>query len=250
MSVRNLEPPNARPADCPSTVAGDLSDHLRRLDRLANLGLVSASVAHEIKNGLVAVNTFVELLMEKSDDREMAELVRRELKRIDQLVTQMLRVSSPRPTPKSFVNIHRVLDHSLVLLEHQMRGRMIALKREYRALPDRLPADESQLQQAFMNILLNGIEAIGSNGELTVITDNQLDETGGRRLRIRICDTGPGIAATVQPRLFTPFFTTKKDGTGLGLAISERIIRDHRGTIEARSETGVGTTFTFLLVME
>lgn len=250
MSARN--PENSTGSAAVSSFAGvdDLQGNLRRLDRLANLGVVSASVAHEIKNGLVAVNTFVEMLLEKGEDREMAALVRRELKRIDLLVVQMLRVSSPKPTPKSNVSLHHLLDHSLRLLEHQMKGRLIALKREYRAVPDQLQADESQLQQAFMNVLLNGIEAIGSNGELAVLTENHLDEHGGRRLRIRICDSGPGIAEEDLPRLFMPFFTTKTDGTGLGLTITERIVREHQGTIDVRSEKGVGTTITFLMVTE
>ena len=228
----------------------DLQDNLRRLDRLANLGLISASVAHEIKNGLVAINTFVEMLLEKGEDREMAELVRRELKRIDLLVTQMLRVSSPKPTPKSRISVHHVLDHSLRLLEHQMKGRLIALRREYRAIPDHLHGDESQLQQAFMNVLLNGIEAIGNNGELAVLTENHIGENGCRCLRVHIRDTGPGIAPENLARLFAPFFTTKKEGTGLGLTISERIVREHQGSIQVKSDKAGGTTFTFSLALD
>ena len=250
MSSSHLDRSTGSTAVASSAVADDLQDNLRRLDRLANLGLISASVAHEIKNGLVAVNTFVEVLLEKGEDREMAELVRRELKRIDQLVTQMLRLSTPKPAAKNTLSIHHVLDHSLRLLEHQMAGQLIALKREYRAIPDQLPGDESQLQQAFMNLLLNGIEAIGTNGELSVLTENHLDENGVRRLNIRIRDTGPGIAPENISRLFQPFFTTKKNGTGLGLTICERIAREHQGTIQVASEKGSGTTFTVSLVME
>src|SRR4029077_4017916 len=106
-----------------SATANDLSDNLRRLDRLANLGLVSASVAHEIKNGLVAISTFVEMLLQKSEDKEMTEVVWRELKRIDSLVTQMLRYSAPKPVAFSMVRTHDLLDRSLRLLEHQMNGR-------------------------------------------------------------------------------------------------------------------------------
>lgn len=250
MSAHNPEDSTGSAAVNSSAVADDLQGNLRRLDRLANLGLVSASVAHEIKNGLVAVNTFVEILLEKGQDREMAELVRRELKRIDLLVTQMLRVSSPKPTPKAAINVHNLLDRSLRLLEHQMKGQLIALKREYRAIPDQVVADESQLQQAFMNVLLNGIEAIGANGELAVLTETHLDEHGQRQLKICIRDTGPGIEPENLPRLFTPFFTTKQNGTGLGLTISERIIREHQGIIEVQSKKGVGTTFTILLGTE
>lgn len=249
MSAQNPEHSTGSAAVSSSVAADDLQENLRRLDRLANLGLVSANVAHEIKNGLVAINTVVEVLLEKGGDPEMAGLVRRELKRIDQLVTQMLRISSPKPTPKTALNIHQLLDHSLRLLEHQMKGRLIALKREYRAQPDQLHADELQLQQALMNVLLNAMEAIGSEGALTVLTETRPDERGGQCLQIHIHDTGSGIDPENLPRLFTPFFTTKKHGTGLGLTICERIVREHDGTIKVRSEKGAGTTFTISLAM-
>lgn len=95
-----------------------LPKNLQHLDSLANLGLISASIAHEVKNGLVAISTFVEVLLEKGEDKEMTELVRRELKRIDLLVTQMLRFTSPKPATLTAVHVHHVMDHSLRLLEH------------------------------------------------------------------------------------------------------------------------------------
>jgi len=111
----------------------DVHQNLQRLDRLANLGLFSASIAHEMKNSLVAINTFCEVLLEKQADREMAEMVRRELKRIDGLTTQMLRLAAPRPATTAPVNVHELLDLTLRLLEHQISGRMILLKRAYAA---------------------------------------------------------------------------------------------------------------------
>jgi two-component system nitrogen regulation sensor histidine kinase GlnL len=232
-------------------VGDDLQANLRHLDRLANLGLVSASVAHEIKNGLVAVNTFVEVLMEKNGDehQEMTDLVRRELKRIDQLVTQMLRHASPQAPRRTRVPVHQLLDHSLRLLEHQMNGRLIALKRDYQAQPDEVPGDESQLQQAFMNLLLNGVEAIGKNGELAVQTIIRPGEDGGRWLIIQIRDTGPGISPENLSRLFQPFFTTKKNGTGLGLAICQRVAQEHQGHIEVQSSAS-GSAFIVSLPVE
>ena len=228
-----------------SAASVDLPDNLRRLDRLANLGLVSASVAHEIKNGLVAISTFVELLLQKGDDNELAEMVRRELKRIDALTTQMMRFSSPKPAARTRVRTHELLDHSLRLLEHTMSGRMISLKRDYRAAPDAVQGDESQLQQALMNLLLNAVEAVGSNGEVTVVTEN-----AGGRLKISIRDTGPGISTENLARLFEPFFTTKKQGTGLGLAICQRVMDEHHGKVEVHSETGKGSMFTLSLPLE
>lgn len=238
------------PAAKSSAGVNDLQANLRRLDRLANLGLVSAGVAHEIKNGLVAIKTYVEILIEKGDDSEMTAVVRRELTRIDALATQMLRLSAPKVATLAPVPIHQVLDHSLQLLEHQLTGRMIALKRDYGAQPGTVRGDESQLQQAFMNLVLNGIEAIGSNGELTVRTETVAAATGPGGLKIFFCDTGPGIAPENLARLFEPFFTTKKNGTGLGLAISQRVAEDHAGKIEVVSNAGGGSTFIVFLPTE
>ena len=229
----------------PPAAASDLSTNLRRLDRLANLGLVSASVAHEIKNGLVAIGTFMELLLPKGEDKEMTELVQKELARINSLVTQMLRYSAPKPTEFTVVGAHELLDHSLRLLEHQMSGRLITLKRDFRATPDTIHADESQLQQVFMNILLNAVEAVGSNGQVTVGTEN-----AGAHMLVFIRDTGMGITQENLSRLFEPFFTTKKNGTGLGLAICQRVIEEHRGKIEIHSELGKGSAFIITLPRE
>lgn len=233
-----------------SGCAGDLQENLRRLDRLANLGLVSASVAHEIKNGLVSISVFIELLLQKGDDPEMTDVVRRELKRIDSLVTQMLRFAAPKPRAFADIHVHQVLDHSVRLLEHQMSGAMITLERQYLAGNDSLRADESQLQQAFMNLLLNAVEAVGNNGALTIATDMVVGADGARRLKISIQDTGMGITPDNLAHLFEPFFTTKKNGTGLGLSITRRIVEEHRGVIEVESEPGRGSTFIISLLTE
>jgi len=249
MSSEALEKKTGAAASQPAVIA-DLQASLQRLDQLANLGRVAANVAHEIKNGLVAINTFMELLLEKSADREMAGVVQRELKRIDNLVTQILRLSAPRTAEVKTVRVHDLLDHSLRLLEHQMKTRLIMLKRNYRAPADAVRGDESQLQQAFMNLLLNAVEAMGNNGELSVTTEIITDTDGRRRLKIFIRDTGPGIAPENLSRLFEPFFTTKKNGTGLGLAICQRVVQEHQGSIEVESKDGNGSTFIITLPAE
>jgi two-component system sensor histidine kinase HydH len=230
------------PGEVPSATRGKAAQNLQRLDRLANLGLFSASIAHEIKNGLVAINTFVGVLLEKSEDRELAEVVRREVKRIDGLATQMLRFAASKPATLAPVNVHGLLDHALRLLEYQMTNRMITLRRDYQAAPEMVIGDESLLQQAFMNLLLNAVEAMGNGGELTVAT-----ESGPGQVKISIRDTGAGIAPENLPQVFDTFFTTKKNGTGLGLAICRRIVEEHRGTIEVQSEVGRGATFILTL---
>lgn len=219
--------------------------NLERLDRLANLGLFSASIAHEIKNGMVAINTFCQVLVENGENREMAEVVRRELKRIDGLVTQMLRLATPKPPALAPVAIHDLLDATLGLLEPQLTGRMITLRRDYRANPATVIADEAHLQQAFINLLLNAFEAMGQGGELTAAT-----ASGHGKLRISIRDTGAGIEPEHFGHIFDTFFTTKKQGTGLGLAISRRMVEELHGTIEVQSQVGKGSTFSVVLPLK
>ena len=221
--------------------------NIRRLDQLASLGALSAGMAHEIKNGMVAVRTFVELLLEKGQDAELNEVVGRELKRIDGIVTQMLRLAAPRPAVFTTVRVHQVLDHSLRLIQHQLDAKLISLRRDFRAETDAVHGDDAQLQQAFLNLLFNAIEAMGANGVLTVGTEITGEESGGRNLAIHIRDTGVGITPENLGRLFEPFFTTKKNGTGLGLAITRRIAHEHHGSVKARSEVSQGSTFSFSL---
>ena len=221
--------------------------NLRRLDRLASLGTLSASMAHEIKNGMVAIKTFVDLLAQKGQDTELTEVVGRELERINAIVTQMLRFAAPNRAAFTTVRIHDVLDHSLRLMQHQVSGKLISLQRHYQAEPDTVRGDDAQLQQVFMNLLLNALEAMGTNGVLTIKTETVKGERSERQLRINIQDTGVGIAPENLERLFEPFFTTKKNGTGLGLAISQRIALEHHGMIHVQSDPGKGSRFSLSL---
>jgi signal transduction histidine kinase len=221
--------------------------NLRRLDRLAGLGTLSASMAHEIKNGMVAIKTFVEVLAQKGQDTELTEIVGRELDRINTMVTQMLRFAAPNRAAFATVRIHEVLDHSLRLMQHQINGKLISLQRHYRAESDTVRGDDAQLQQAFMNLLINALDAMGTNGVLTVTTKTLKARQGEPQLCINIQDTGVGIAPENLERLFEPFFTTKRSGTGLGLAISHRIVLEHHGQIRVASDPGKGSQFSLSL---
>ena len=231
-----------------------LEHNLQRLDRLASAGTLSAGMAHEIRNALVAVKTFIDLLLEKNRDDELAEVVRHEMRRVDSIVAQMLKFTAPAQPTFSSVSLHKILDRCLRLAQHRVEGRLVAFERRFDAKPDALKGDDNQLEQAFINLLLNSVEAINAHGSLTVATDTaaedeaHLREGDGRQMiRIRISDSGTGIKPENMRHLFEPFFTTKRNGTGLGLAVTRRIIEEHNGTIEAESHTGKGTTFTILL---
>ena len=230
-----------------SPTAAQVSDqNMRRLDRLASLGTLSASMAHEIKNAMVAIKTFVDLLALKNQENELTEVVGRELQRINTNVSQILRLASPKGATFTIVRMHDLLDQSLRLLQHQINSKMISLRRDFQAAPDTAHGDDAQLQQVFMNLLLNAIEAMGDYGVLTVSTETA-ECDGQRLLKIHFQDTGVGMTRKNLARLFEPFFTTKKNGTGLGLAIAKRIALEHNGAIEVRSKSAKGSTFTLSL---
>ena len=230
------------------TAARRLDHNLRRLDRLANIGTLSAGMAHEVKNALVAVRTFVDLLLEKNHDAELAEIVGREMKRIDAIVSQMLRVAGPPKPNIAPVKMHEALDHSLRLVQHQINEKLITLRRSFAASPDVINGDLYQLEQAFMNLFLNALEAMSPHDELIVSTD-VIAPIGNHpaQFRLTIQDTGIGIPAKNLERIFETFFTTKKTGTGLGLSITRRIIEEHHGAISVASEPNKGATFVVLL---
>jgi two-component system sensor histidine kinase HydH len=234
--------------------ACELEDHIQQLNRLASLGTMAASMAHEIKNALVAGKTFIDLLLEKHQDAELAEIVRRELGRIDAIVGRMLNFSSASRPALSQVRLHEVLDHSLRLVRPQLERQAVALDRSFQAPADGVNGDEYELTQAFINLLLNALDAMGPNGTLTVRTELVGEHAArgyasgdGQGLRVTIADTGAGMSPEQQARIFEPFFTTKPNGTGLGLAITRRIIHEHQGDISVRSQPGQGTAFHIAL---
>jgi len=234
-----------------------LEHSLRRLDRLASAGTLSAGMAHEIRNALVAVKTFVDLLLEKNKDDELAEIVGQEMERMVAMVSQILKFAVPAQPIFASLSVHKILDRTLLLAQHRVEGRLVTFERKLQAEKDVLEGDQHQLEQAFVNLLLNAVEAINANGTLAVSTElladdqAQLRERDARRwMRIRISDTGAGITEENMARLFEPFFTTKQNGTGLGLAVTRRIIEEHNGTIQVESQSGEGTTFTVMLPMK
>ncbi len=224
-----------------------LQQVLTQADRLAQVGTLSAGMAHEIRNALVACRTFVELLLEKHQDAELSELVRREIKRIDDIVTRMLKQSGPVSGRVGPVHIHEVIESSLRLLQPQFAAKAVSVQRSLEAAADLLNGDETDLQQALMNLLLNSLEALPFQGALTVQTAWRGGNGVPGEICITITDNGKGIPAENLERMFEPFFTTRPDGTGLGMAITQRIIEQHQGRITVESEVGKGTRVRLFL---
>jgi PAS domain S-box-containing protein len=235
------------------TSAKRLEANFLHFDRLASLGTLSASMAHEIRNALVAGKTFFDLLFEKHQDAELVEVARREICRIEAIVSRMLKFVGTTEPAFSEVRLHDVLEHSLRLVEPQLGDKLISVHRSFKAAPDRVRGDELQLQQACVNLFLNALEAMGPRGTLTIATAAIPPGAGLKglpaeaRIGLTIQDTGPGIPPESFARLFEPFFTTKSNGTGLGLPITRRIIQEHRGDITVESAPSKGTAFRIIL---
>jgi signal transduction histidine kinase len=225
-----------------------LEEKVRRSDRLATLGALSASVAHEVKNPLVAIKTFVQLLPERQKDTEFlssfSTLIAGEVQRIDRIINQLLMMGRNEKTnAMSPVQIHPLLENAVMLMQHNFAKNHVSLSLKLEARENTVMADPQKLQQVFLNILMNALEAMPKGGSLCIRTrlektadsagSSPLEkETSGFRLFVTFQDTGTGISPEAKARIFDPFFTTKDTGTGLGLSISRNILREHGGNID------------------
>ncbi len=235
---------------------------IRRSDRLASLGTLSAGMAHEIKNPLVSIKTFAQLLPERYQDSDFRDtfsnLIGHEIDRIDSLVNQLLRFARPAKPVLKPMHVHDVLEKSLQLVGHRLYQKEIKLTRSWEADVDTIRADADQLEQVFLNFFLNAMDAMKQGGELSVVTEIHaatewvaaISGSNGDShevLRVTIRDDGEGIRKEDIPHVFDPFFTTKDYGTGLGLSVVHGIIQEHGGQIEVESELKKGTAFHILL---
>ena len=241
--------------------------HLERAEKLAVVGGLVNEVAHEINTPLASLHSNTELLAlsigrlrrligsscGESGTREEIEKLfsvvdditrtnRVACERIASIVQNVRRSSRPDESGLTRTNIQAEIENSLELLAHAFKKR-IRLIKDYAPLPE-IECDSGQLNQVFLNILVNAVQAIEGEGEIRIRTWQEADT-----VRVAISDTGKGIPAELMPKIFDPGFTTKSadEGTGLGLSISRRIVKQHGGRISVESEVGKGATFTVVL---
>ena len=231
--------------DLACTDLADTDDRMRHLERLANVGMLTGTAAHEIKNALVGVKTFVDLLACQHPDCELAALAASEVSRIQGLVGSLLHAAARPEKHCATVRLHEVLRHVITLVQQPLRSKRLTLETAFTCGPDTVAGSADQFKQAFLNVVLNAIEASLEGGVIQVRT--RVDDA---TLTIAIQDFGAGIRPENLRRLFEPFFTTKAEGTGLGLNITRRIIREHGGTIEVSSMPHEGATFAFTLPLQ
>ncbi|SNB47893.1 HAMP domain-containing sensor histidine kinase [Geobacter sp. DSM 9736] len=219
---------------------------MERADRLASVGEMAAGIAHEIKNPLTGIASAISIIKDDfspEDGRtEILNEVLEQVKRLDKTVNDLLFFGKPTPPEPAYTNINSVLKKTLLFAAQHRGGKSVEKRLD---LQDELPpvyVDPKQIQQVFLNLMLNALQAMQGKGVLTVRT-RLTDEEGARWICVSIADTGPGIPAPILDKIFIPFFTTKAQGTGLGLAICHKLIKQQGGEISVVSEDDVGTEF-------
>jgi PAS domain S-box-containing protein len=232
----------------------DLQERMIQAERLAALGRLSAGLAHEIKNPLSAIKTFVQLIPQKFDRPSFRDklntTVPRELERINRLVDNLLQLTRKPRLTLSSLEINEILAQTTELYQGEMDRRNVMLQMTFGPEMPRIQGDAELLHRVFSNIILNAIQAMPGGGEFTVSTSPPSAEGRDGCLQAIFQDTGVGMDPETVGRLFDPFFTTKEKGTGLGMANSKRIVEEHGGAIEVQSTPGKGTRVVVSLPVE
>ena len=216
-------------------------------ERLATAGKMAASFAHEIRNPLSSMRMLAQMLMRKGDlsepkRKQSMQYILEEIERIDVIVKGFMDFAHPAALTLAPHNLNQVLQEVLDLMAANLNHHQISLIKKF--TPDLPPVslDRDKLKQAFMNIVLNAMDAMPEGGTLEIVTLR-----GSNKVRIDVVDTGVGIPPEELNRLFEPFFTTKSQGTGLGLVNAKRVLEQHGGDIRSKSVVGQGTTMSLWL---
>ncbi|MDD8014392.1 MAG: ATP-binding protein [Acidobacteriota bacterium] len=228
----------------------NLQQQLLTSEKLASIGLLSAGVAHEINTPLTGISSYVQMLQKKLTDThytQILEKIETQTDRVGRIIKNLL-IFARNPSDSSFhrIDLKESLEEIISLIDYKLKNMNIQLDLRLAALPP-VYAQGERLQQVFINIILNALDAMPSGGSLKIELERTPDEAV-----IRITDTGTGVKAEHLPHIFDPFFTTKGigKGTGLGLSISYAIIKEHEGHIQVESEAGKGTAFTIYIPLD
>jgi PAS domain S-box-containing protein len=220
----------------------------RQSEKLAALGTLAAGLAHELNNPIGIISSRAELMLLEAESAPLSadvaddlRVIHRHAQRVARIAQGLLSFSRHSSGERGRVDLNRVVDETLLLVEKMIVKDGVTLRR---ALTPGLPpiwGDANALQQVVMNLVTNARDAVKGGGEISVETSAAVEPAGSVQLVVR--DSGPGIPPEILPKIFDPFFTTKAEGTGLGLSISYGIVREHQGTVDVQSAPGKGTTF-------
>ncbi len=232
---------------------GRIQTHLIQVEKMASLGKLCATVAHELNNPLGGILTYTRLSQKKLNSKDLSpervssiyedlSIVADETTRCGNIVKNLLLFSKRQIGEFAVVDLHEILDRCTQLVEHHLKLNDIELVKAYSADGARIICDKEQIQQAFLAIMDNAVEAMPDGGTLTIVTNTSHRK---KRVQIQIQDTGSGISPSDLPHVFEPFYSTKREGkgVGLGLSVCYGIIERHDGKIEANSLEGEGSTF-------
>ena len=230
----------------------EAQDQLIQSEKLSVIGQLAAGVAHEIRNPLTTMSLAIQHLEKRCYDdfpKNKLELVQKNIDRINKIIQGLLTFSRPYSFNFTLENVNVIIEKLEPILENLYSSNMKNVKiiKKYNPKLPKAWVDSHHLEQVFLNLALNAIEAMKYSGEIYIST-NYVPEQ--QKIEIKFKDTGCGIAEESLKKIFQPFFTTRKDGTGLGLPICQMIINEHKGTILAESRLGKGITFTIILPLD
>lgn len=223
-------------------------------EKLAALGKIAATVAHEINNPLSGVFTYIKLMERrihegKASPEELAKFgeylatMSREVQRTSAIVMNLLDFTRPKEPSRKAVSLNRLVEESISIVRNKLGAHGVRVEKRMEPLPDTL-ADPAQIKQVFINLIVNACEAMDGGGILTI---RSLHDAAAGTETVSFCDTGPGISPETAVRIFDPFFTTKDKGTGLGLSVAHGIITRHNGRIDVSAGDGGGTSMSVVL---
>jgi len=228
-------------------------DLLRKSERLTTLGLLSAEIAHEIRNPLTVIKLLfgsLDLQYDSSDPRNKdTQIIKEKINQLEEIVSRVLSFGKNREDLYSHCPIDELISDTLLLVRLKMSQQRIELHHLKLDQPFEIYGNKGQLQQVFLNLILNASEAMPHGGSLTITTKIE-NVSGNRRLAIYFKDTGSGIPESIQNRIFDSFLTDKPEGTGLGLSIVKRILRSHRGDVSVAESSEQGSTLRIELPIE
>jgi len=234
----------------------ELERNLRQSEKLATIGQLASGLAHEIGTPLNIISGRAELIERRLEDREIQknlDIIIQQAERITKIIQQLLGFVRKKKPERKPLKINTLLETTLDLLDHQIQKQRIKVEK---AVSENLPlviGDPDQLQQAFLNLMLNAIQAMPKGGTLRLsalskkISKEGLEEAQRQYMEVCVADTGVGIEREAIQNIFNPFFTTKDTGTGLGLMVTQGIIQDHEGWIDVESEVRKGSVFKVYL---
>ncbi len=245
------------------TEALKLQERIRTADRLAAVGQLSAGIAHEIRNPLASISGSVEVLKQElslfGENKKLMELIIKESARLNKILTEFLHYAKIGPTAVTKVEVTRLVDEVIeIVKKHPIFSEAFSIKKSITSGPLHVSGEENQIKQVLLNLLVNALESMeGKRGEI-LITNQSLDQIGqyyfngeepedSQFIPIAIVDQGKGMTEEQKEKIFSPFYSTKRNGTGLGLAIVQRLVNSLGGRMEFKSQLGSGSAFVVYL---